>query len=320
MRVLIAGAGGTIGKPLLRVLVGAGDEVVGLTRTRTSAEAIAAAGARPLVVNALDRDALTRAVREAQPEALVHLLTALPKRGPLRGADLNETNRLRREGTANLLAACEAAGVQRLVAESVVFAYGFDDLGERILTEDDQPVETAASRAMRRAQAAVLALEQQALDATSNGTLSSVVLRLGALYGPGVPSSEFMLKLLRRRLMGLPGGGRGVLPWIEIGDVVAAFASALHAGRGILNVVDDESVTVREFLDELARGFATPGPYRLPFLLGRLMMPFSAHLLNRTVLRVSNAKAVAELAWRPAHPTYAAGIRNWAEKTNRHAP
>jgi 2-alkyl-3-oxoalkanoate reductase len=311
MRILIAGAGGTIGRPLLGRLVAGGEEVTGLTRTRTSADAIAALGARPVVADALDPRQLAEAVREARPEAVVHLLTALPKHGPVRGRDLKATNRLREEGTANLIAACKSAGVERLVAESIVFAYGFSDIGEPV--GDEPAPEVVSSRALARAQAAVLSLERQVLDASAAGALVGVVARLGTLYGPAVPSSEFMLSMLRRRLMALPGGGHGVLPWIEISDAVAAIARALETGRGSYNVVDDEPVTVRAFVEELARLFGTPKPYALPYWLGRLTMPLGAHLLDRTVLRPPNAKAKEELAWSPTYRSYRDGIRHWAK-------
>jgi nucleoside-diphosphate-sugar epimerase len=311
MRVLIAGAGGTIGKPLVQTLVRTGDEVIGLTRSRRSAQAISALGGQAVIANALDRQALSDAVRAARPEGVVHLLTAMPKRGPLNGRDLRATNRLRTEGTANLTAACEAAPVGRLVAESVVYAYGFGDSGERLRIEADQPDQAAPSRAMRLAQEAVLSLEEQ-VGLAARGDMDTIILRLGGLYGPGVPSSEFMLKMLRWRMMGLPGGGNGVLPWIEISDAVSAIVLALRSGAGTYNIVDDEQVTVREFLMEMARVFNTPRPYTLPYSIGRLSMPVAAHLLGRTVLRLSAAKATKELGWTPTYPSYRSGLRHWA--------
>jgi 2-alkyl-3-oxoalkanoate reductase len=122
MRVLVAGAGGTLGMPLVRRLLAGGDEVHGITRSERGAAAVKAAGAHASAVDAFDRPALEQRVRETGAEVVVHLLTALPKRGPTRASQLEPTNRLRTEGTANLLAAARAAGVRRLVAESVVFA------------------------------------------------------------------------------------------------------------------------------------------------------------------------------------------------------
>lgn len=266
MRVLIAGAGGTIGRPLVRALLAEGDEVSGLTRSKGGAAWVADAGARPLVADALEREQLARVVAEQRPEAVVNLLTALPKRGPSRASHLKPTNRLRIEATANLLAAAKAAGVGRLVAESVVFAYGFTDFGRHVLHETSPPVTEGPSKGMRAAQEAALALEQQTLEANSRGELEGIVLRFGTLYGPGVPSSEFMLTMLTRRLMALPGGGHSVLPWIMLSDAVSAIVLALRSAAvgEIYNIVDSEPVTVHEFVAELARAFGTPVPVPEP--------------------------------------------------------
>jgi nucleoside-diphosphate-sugar epimerase len=237
--------------------------VSGLTRSRGGAAWVADAGARPLVADALEREQLTRVVAEQRPEAVVNLLTALPKRGPSRASHRKHINRLRTEGTANLLAAAKAAGVRRLVAELVVFAYGFTDFGRHVLHETSPPATEGPSTGMRAAQEAALALEQQTLEASSRGEPEGIVLRFGTLYGPGVPSSEFMLTMLRQRLMRLPGGGHSVLPWIMLSDAVSAIVLALHSADvgEIHNIVDSEPVTVHEFVAELARAFGTPKPY-----------------------------------------------------------
>jgi nucleoside-diphosphate-sugar epimerase len=318
MRVLVAGAGGTLGLPLVRRLLDAGHEVHGITRSEKGAAAVTAAGARASAVDALDRAELAQRVREANAEVVVHLLTALPKRGPTRASHLQPTNRLRREGTANLLAAARAAGVRRLIAESVVFAYGFADFGERILDETVAPAARAPSKRMEEAQAAALSLEHQVEAANDAGELEGVVLRLGALYGAEVPSSEFMLTLLRRRLMALPGGGHSTLPWLERSDALAAIEAAIEPGRacGVFNVVDDQPVEVHAFVSELARVFATPSPYRIPFLLSRALMPYSTHFLDRVAIHASNGRLKRELSWAPAFPTYREGLHHWRRLTD----
>jgi nucleoside-diphosphate-sugar epimerase len=318
MRVLVAGAGGTLGMPLVRRLLAAGHEVHGITRSERGMAAVKVAGARASAVDAFDRTALEQRVREADAEVIVHLLTALPKRGPTRASHLEPTNQLRTEGTANLLAAARAAGVRRLVAESVVFAYGFADFGDRILDETVAPAPSAPSKGMEEAQRAALSLERQVEKANDAGELEGVVLRLGALYGENVPSSEFMLTLLRRRLMALPGGGNSILPWIELSDALAAIEAAIPPSRvrGVFNVVDDEPVEVHAFVSELASVFATPPPYRIPFLLGRALMPYGARFLDRVVIRASNGRLRRELGWAPAFPTYGEGLRHWRRLTD----
>jgi nucleoside-diphosphate-sugar epimerase len=195
----------------------------------------------------------------------------------------------------------------------VVFAYGFSDFGPRLLDETSPPATESPSNGMRRAHEGVLALEQQTIEASSRGDVEGVVLRFGTLYGPDVPSSEFMLTMLKLRLMALPGGGHSVLPWITLSDAVRAIVLALHSARAgeIYNIVDGEPVTVHAFVTELARACGTPMPYSIPYRLGRLLMPFGAPFLDRTVLRPTNEKATRDLGWVPDHQTYRDGIRGW---------
>ena len=144
MRIFVAGATGAIGRPLIAKLLAAGHEVTGMTRTETRAETIRAAGARAAVVDVFDRVGLAAALDEARPEVVVHELTSLPDRLNFRKADIYEpTNRVRTEGTCNLLDAARAAGARRLVAQSIGFAYRPD--GGRVKSEDDPLMDTAIS-------------------------------------------------------------------------------------------------------------------------------------------------------------------------------
>src|SRR3954470_12075003 len=139
MRVFVAGATGALGIPVLRQLAARGHDVVGMTRSRSKRALIEQFGARAVVADALDSQALAQAVREAAPAHVLHLLTALPKNGPLRATDVAATNQLRIVGTANLLQAAIAAGATRLVGESFVMVYGYGDRGTRSLAEEELP-------------------------------------------------------------------------------------------------------------------------------------------------------------------------------------
>jgi nucleoside-diphosphate-sugar epimerase len=228
-RIMVAGATGTLGRPLVAALVDAGHEVVGLTRTAAKERAIERLGARPVVADALHAEALLRAVHEAAPEVVVHLLTALPTGGPTKASDFVATNRLRRIGTGNLLAAATAAGVRRLVAESVVYALGFGDHGKVPLTE------IAPLRPPGRAEAelvsAARALEQQVVDASRREEIEGIVLRYGLLYGAETGSTQAMADMLRKRRMPLIGNGDGVASWIHVSDAVRATVTAINRGR-----------------------------------------------------------------------------------------
>jgi nucleoside-diphosphate-sugar epimerase len=314
MRVFVAGATGALGVPLVRRLVATGHEVTGLTRSGTKTTLVRDLGATPAVADALDAAALGAAIAESAPDVVVHALTALPKRGPLRISELAATDRVRIRGTANLIEAAVAAGARRLVAESVALVYG--DTGETVATE--ARAARAPHPALQRSMDAVTSLEDQVLGASRAGRIEGVVLRFGIFYGPGVASTDFMLRTLRRRMFPLLGGGRSVGSWIHVDDAAAATAAALARGRPgeIYNVVDDEPATLRDFVTELTRVVGAPSPFSVPAWVARLLGPLPATLATIR-LRVSNAKAKQELGWAPVYPTYREGMRTLAVPSDR---
>jgi nucleoside-diphosphate-sugar epimerase len=305
VRVFVAGATGALGVPLVRLLVARGDDVLGLTRSKARAHLIRHLGATPVVADALAADTLRAALAEHRPDAVVHALTALPKRGPLRVSELGATDRVRIEGTANLLEAAVAAGVRRLVAESVVLVYG--DTGDT--TVDETTAWRPPHPALRPSMDAVRSLEEQVLGASRAGRLEGIVLRYGIFYGRGVASTDFMIRMMRRRLLPLFGGGRSVVSWIHVDDAAAATVAALERGRPgeVYNVVDDEPATVGNHMIELARVVGAPPPFSVPVWVARLMGPMSATLATIRQ-RVSNEKAKRELGWTPAYPTIRQGL------------
>jgi nucleoside-diphosphate-sugar epimerase len=209
LKVFVAGATGAVGVPLVRQLIAAGHEVVGLSRTPERAAMVGRLGAVPAVADAMDASALTAVVRAAEPDAMVHVLTALPKTGPRRASRLEATNALRTTGTANLLEAAMAAGARRLVAQSIILAYGHG--GDHLLTESRPLADRAPIRSFREGLAAILSLEEQVLGASRSGRIEGIVLRYGLFYGPDA-GTDYLPKMLRRRLLPLPGGGHGSLP------------------------------------------------------------------------------------------------------------
>jgi nucleoside-diphosphate-sugar epimerase len=305
VRVLVAGATGDVGRPTVRALVRAGHDVHAMTRKASRAGALQAAGAEPIVADALDAGDASRTVADAKPDAVVDLMTALPRNGPMRPSDLDATNVIRTRGTANLLAAAGEAGVQRYVAESVCFVYGYGDRGSRPLTEDDPP-ESEAAAAYRPALEAALEKERRVTE----GAPSGCVVRYGVFYGPDVGSTRYMARMLRRRMLGLPGGGHGVVPWIHVEDAAAATVAAVERGRSgaVYNVVDDRAASFREFAEALAAATGLPRPYGVPRWLVRPFLPYVAVFMSSTRLRVSNERAKRDLAWAPSFPTYREGV------------
>jgi nucleoside-diphosphate-sugar epimerase len=178
MNIFVAGASGVIGQPLLRLLRDAGHAVTGTTRSNSKLAMIEALGARGVVADAFDAEALRRAVGAAKPEVLIHQLTDLPDvSDPSRMAAVREKNsRLRIEGTRNLMAAAKVAGAKRVVAQSIAFIYA----PGRKPYREDAPLDS--SEAHRITVAGVTALEDAVLNTPG---IDGVVLRYGRLYGPG---------------------------------------------------------------------------------------------------------------------------------------
>ncbi|MEA2640502.1 MAG: hypothetical protein QOF51_1896 [Chloroflexota bacterium] len=311
MRVFVAGATGAIGVPAVRQLVAAGHDVVGLTRTPGKTALVRALGAEPAVADALDPAGLRAAVVAAHPAVVVHLLTALPKNGPTRAADLRATEIVRARGTRNLRAAAVAAGARRLVVEGFVGVYGVGNLGARPLAEDELPARAEVMPRMQMAVESMRAFEQSVVGPAGHASeIEGVVLRLGYIYGPEVGSTQFMARLLRRRMFPLPGGGRGVVPWVHVEDAAAAFVAALTAGApgAIYNVVDDEPVALRAYAEEFAGLLGAPPPWSVPLWLARLLAPYAAAGLSGQLV-LANARAKRDLGWVPRYPTYRDGLR-----------
>jgi nucleoside-diphosphate-sugar epimerase len=294
MNVFVAGASGTIGMPLVRALVAAGHRVTALTRSPEKQAALRSVGATPAVADALDADALMRAVGGAQPDVVIHQLTNLPKSGIRSARDLESTNRLRIEGTRNLIEAAVAAHARRIVGASFV-------LGLAARPDDHGRVEEGA--------AAINSMESQIVEASRQGRIEGIVLRYGMWYGPATPTTQQMVAMARRRLLPTVRGDRSLLPVLHLDDAVSAAVAALDRGRPgtIYDIVDDEPVSMTDIVRELAARTGAPRPFVVPSWIPRLLSPYMARITS-VRLPLSNAKAKAELGWRPAYPTMRDGL------------
>ena len=311
MGVLLAGASGTIGLPLVRQLLGAGHQVVAIHRSTGSGDVLRAARATAIQVDVLDRDALLRAVRGHQCDAVISQLSAL-KKTPARHKDMAATNRLRTVGTANLLAAASAVGATRFVTQSMVFGYGYGDFDDQVLTEADRFAPPGRGR-FEAHLAAMRSNEQQVFGATLEG----IALRYGLFYGPGPAGDTLVNGVRRRRLPVIPNGG--VLPWIHVEDAAAATLAALERGAAgsAYNITDDEPVSFSDLITATAVALDAPPPLRMPpWLLNAA--PYAKAVLTGG-LRVSNEKAKRELGWMPQMPTYRDGIADLDRRYEREA-
>ncbi|MFD0689106.1 NAD-dependent epimerase/dehydratase family protein [Actinomadura fibrosa] len=308
MRVLVAGATGAMGKELLPRLVEAGHEVFAMVRSDAGKARAAQWGAVPVIADALDRAQVEAAVREAAPEVIVNQLTAIGHIDTRHFArSFAATDRLRIEGTDNLLAAARTHGVRRFVAQSNgAFTYG--RTGGPVKSEED-PLDPAPVAPMAAMIAAVGHLEKAVLGA---GWIEGIVLRYGAFYGPGTsmaPGSP-QLEMIRKRKFPVVGDGGGVWSFVHVADAAEATVAAVERGRrGVYNIVDDDPAPVAEWLPELAAMLGAKKPMRVPRFVGRLAAGQAGVVLMTELRGASNAKAKRELGWRPAHPTWREGLK-----------
>jgi 2-alkyl-3-oxoalkanoate reductase len=316
MKVFVAGATGALGRALVPQLVARGHEVVGMTRSASKQDLVRSLGARPTVADALDPDAVAQAVASAEPEVIVHELTALS--GPMKARDMRHperfegaimTNRLRTEGTDHLLAAGRAVGARRVVAQSFG-AFRFARAGGPVRTEADPLDPNDPPAPLRPAQAGYLYLEK-AVTTIEWG--EGLALRYGGFYGPGTsvslaPDAQVAAPIRKRRFP-IVGDGGGVWSYVHIEDAAAATAVAVERGQpGVYNVVDDDPAPVREWLPVLASALDAKPPRRIPRWLGRLLAGEAATLMMTEARGASNAKAKRELGWQPRYPSWRQGF------------
>ena len=312
MRVFLAGASGAIGSYLVRQLVERGHRVTATTRTDARVERLRAAGAHAVVVDGLDAPGIHEAVARAEPEAILHEMTALAGTPSMRRFDrwAAVTSELRTRGTDNLLAAARAAGVDRVIAQS--YAGTNQRLGPTLKTEVE-PVDPAPPRAQRRSTAAIRHLELAVL-----GMPAGIVLRYGNFYGPG--ASEALVELVRARKMPIIGDGAGVWSWIHLHDAAAATIAALERGApGIYNIVDDEPARVSDWLPDLAEVVGAKPPLHVPVWFGYVVAGQVGVRLMTQSRGASNAKAKRELRWAPVWESWRDGFRAALTETSPQA-
>jgi nucleoside-diphosphate-sugar epimerase len=304
MRIFVAGAGGAIGRSLLPRLIASGHEVVASTRSPGKIEELRALGAQAVVMDGLDAGSVGEAIARAEPEVIVHQMTALAGVTDLKRFDESfaVTNELRTRGTEHLLAAADAVGVRRFVAQSYT---GWPNAreGGPVKTEED-PLDAHPPAAMRKTLEAIRRLEALVTAARLEG----VVLRYGSFYGPG--ASDELVQLVRARRLPLVGGGTGIWSWLHIDDAAGATVVAVEGrATGVFNVVDDDPAPVAEWLPYLAQVLGAKLPRRVPAWLARLAAGEAVVSMMTESRGSSNAKAKRELRWQPQWPSWRQGFR-----------
>jgi nucleoside-diphosphate-sugar epimerase len=319
MDVFVAGATGALGKQLVPMLVAEGHEVTGMTRTPSKQDMIRELGGRPVVADALDPEAVAQAVAEAEPEVVIHQLTAIDMERFGRSLDKTFalTNRLRTEGTDHLLAAAKAAGARRFIAQSFA-GWPFERTGGPIKTEED-PLQASPPKTISETLGAIEYLEAAVTGAEA---IEGLALRYGGFYGPGtslaVNPDGKQVEMVRKRRLPIVGNGAGIWSLVHIHDAAAATAAAVERGEpGVYNVVDDDPVPVSVALPELAEAIGAKPPRRIPRWLGRLLAGEGMTVMMTEVRGASNAKAKRELGWEPRYPSWRLGIHEGFSNADR---
>ena len=301
MRVFVAGGSGVIGRRLVPQLVARGHQVTATTTSAGRLGVLEQLGAEGVVMDGLDAVSVGEAVAAAGPDAIVSQMTALSvahagKPNP-RKPDrfFATTNRLRSEGIDHLLAAAEAAGVSHVVAQGHASMNGVRT-GGWVKTEDDPLEVLEGTKAINHLEGAVV-------------RAGGAVLRYGGFYGPGAHDDQ--VKLVRKRLLPLIGGGTGYVSWVHVDDAASATVLAVEQkATGVFNIVDDEPAPVSEWLPYLAECVGAKPPRRVPAWLARLLAGEMAVGVMTEGRAFSNAKAKRELGWELRYPSWRQGFKD----------
>jgi len=304
MRVFVAGATGAIGKQLVPALVVAGHQVTATTRYPRNTAGLSAAGASPVVVDGLDAVAVGEAVARAEPDVIIHEMTAIPPSFGTRNFDRTfaATNELRTRGLDHLLAAAAASGVRRVIAQSYA-GWPNARTGGPVKTEDDS-LDPDPPPGQRASIEAIRYLEDTVTHADG---ITGLALRYGSLYGPG--TTDQIVAMIRKRRLPIVGDGSGVWSFLHIEDAATATVAAVQRGAtGVYNIVDDDPAPVSEWVPVVARQVGAKPPWHVPVWLGRVFAGDVGVSVMTQVRGSSNAKAKRELGWQPRWASWRDGF------------
>jgi len=297
VRILLCGGTGVLGGYLVPQLIASGHEVTVLVRTDAATRIAESLGARTARGDILARDTVVAAA--AGQDAVIHGVTQIPRSFPGKPDEFAGNDRVRREGTANLLAAAEAAGVRRVVLQSIIWVHG--DRGPDWIHED-APLEP--SRMTRSA--AELEAQGRAFGERTGAAVT--ILRCGSLYSAESWHTREVLQRLRARTLPLIGDGQNFQSFIHGADMAAAFAAAATwDGSGTFFVVDDEPVWLATYLRWLANAVGASAPLHIPGFMARLGLGGEMAAAYSSSVRCRNDRIKQALAWTPRYPTFREG-------------
>lgn len=304
MRVLVAGGSGVIGRKLLPLLASVGHDVFVLARSSSRASQLERTGAKVVTGDALDNQAVQRAVEQAGPDAIVNMLTAIPAEVNPRklSTDFAQTNLLRTTGTANLIEAGKRAGVQQVISQGLAYAY---EPGGAGLANEDTPFWSRPPKQFVPVLAALKELEQRTGDA------GGLVLRFGHLYGPGsiYAADGSFVRQVKAGKVPVVGGGTATFSFTHSHDAATAIVAALDkSASGALNIVDDSPAQVSEWLPALAEMLGAKKPSGAPAALARMAVGGWGVAYMTQLRGADNARAKLTLDWRPRYASWRDGM------------
>ena len=306
MRVFVAGGTGVLGRRLVPQLVAGGHQVTATTTSSAKLDVLKRLGAEAVVMAGLDGVAVGEAVAKAQPDVIVHQMTAISVahagKPDMKHMDrwFAGTNRLRTEGTDHLLAAAEATGVTHFVAQGYGAWNGRRE-GGWVKTEQD-PVDPMTGTPAEPGMKAISHVEDVVVKA------GGAVLRYGWFYGPG--ATDDLVEPVRKRQFPVVGSGAGYCSWVHLDDAASATVLAVERGaKGVFNIVDDDPAPASEWLPYLASAAGAKRPMRVPAWLARPLAGEVAVMMMTEGRAFSNAKAKRELGWELRYPSWRQGFK-----------
>jgi nucleoside-diphosphate-sugar epimerase len=306
MRVFVAGGTGVLGRRLVPQLVARGHEVIATTTSAAKLDLVVRLGAKGVVMDGLDPMSVRDAVAAAQPDAILHQMTAI---NPVHAGQPSfkhmdrwfaGTNRLRTEGTDNLLAAAQATGVTNVVAQSYAAWNGLRQ-GGWVKTEQDR-LDPMKGTTAEPGMAAIGHVEDAVVKA------GGAALRYGWFYGPD--ATEALAEPVRKRQFPIVGDGAGHTSFVHLDDAASATILAMERqAKGVFNIVDDEPAAANQWLPYAAACAGAKKPMRVPVWLARPLAGQVAAILMTEGRGFSNAKAKRELGWTLRYPSWRQGFK-----------
>jgi len=296
MKILVAGASGAIGQPLIDLLIQEGHEVHGITQSKEKALIIAGKGAKPLILNVLDREAVFSATANIKPDVVIDMLTRLPTEytpeEKRKAAELDA--HVRRTGGAHLQSAAETYGVKRYIVQSCGFLYS-PGLG---LADENTPFAFEATPSISSGTHLYLEIEQRVLQSEK---IEGIALRFGFFYGPGTwfHHHGHVAQQIQRREFPIIGKGEGVWNFVHIEDAAKATRSAVYSFPGAYNIVSDHPTQMREWLPAFARYIGAEQPLWITEEEGLKEKGADAVYYATKLRGASNAKAKHKFNFQP---------------------